>query len=77
MPTDFGLTGYEEMTDAERLKDYREFMYEKVALETAKGAIIDDTVIEKERTKNYEVTEVDKWHHYPPVPGTHLLRHCF
>ena len=52
-------------------------MYEKVALETAKGAIIDDTVIEKERTKNYEVTEVDKWHHYPPVPGTHLLRHCF
>ena len=60
LSTDFGLNGYEEMTEEERLKDYREFMYEKGALETEKGTTIEDAVIDKERGKDYELTTVDR-----------------
>ncbi len=60
LSTDFGLTGYGDMTEAERLRDYREFMYEKGALETGKGAIIDDAVVDRERSKNYELSSVDR-----------------
>lgn len=60
LSTDFGLNVYEYMTEAERLKDYREFLYKKGALEVVKGASIGDRVIEKERDKNYELTTVDR-----------------
>ena len=61
LSTDFGLNAYDDMTNAERLKDYREFLYEKGALDTEKGASIDDSVIETERDKNYELTRVDRF----------------
>ena len=60
LSTDFGLNSYGDMTEAERLKDYREFVYEKGTLEVVKGDSINDRVIEKERDKNYELTIVDR-----------------
>ena len=60
LSTDFGLNGYGNMTEAERLRNYREFMYEKGALETEKGTTIEDAVINKEREKDYELTTVDR-----------------
>ena len=63
LSTDFGLQGYEDLAEAERLKDYREFVYEKGALEVVKGASIGDAVIGKERDKNYELTTVDRLRH--------------
>ena len=60
LSTDFGLNSYEDMVESERLKDYREFLYEKGALDTENGASIDNGVIEMERDKNYELTRVDR-----------------
>ena len=60
LSTDFGLNSYGDMTEMERLKDYREFLYEKGALDTEKGAPIDDGVIKMEREKNYELTRADR-----------------
>ena len=57
---DFGVNGFEDLTEAERLKDYREFVYEKGALETVKGKSIEEVAIEKERDKNFELTAMDR-----------------
>ena len=61
LSTDFGLNSYEGMTGTERLKEYRVFLYEKGALDTGKGASIEDSVIDSERDKNYELTKVDRF----------------
>ena len=60
LSTDFGLSSYGEMTEVERLTDYREFLYEKGAIETSKGLTIDDSIIKKERDKDYKLTIVDR-----------------
>ena len=49
LSTDFGLSSYGEMTETERLTGYREFLYEKGALETVKGVSINEVVIKKKR----------------------------
>ena len=60
LSTDFGLNAHDEMDEVERLTDYREFLYEKGAIETGKGCSIDDSVIKNERSKGYELTSVDR-----------------
>ena len=60
LSTDFGLSSYGEMSEAERLTDYREFLYEKGAIETVKGMSINAIVIKKERGKDYKLTSVDR-----------------
>ena len=60
LSTDLGLSSYGEMSEAERLTDYREFLYEKGAIETAKGMSINEAVIEKERDKNYKLISMDR-----------------
>ena len=47
LSTDFGLSSYGEMSETERLTDYREFLYEKGAIETMKGASINESVENK------------------------------
>ena len=61
LSTDFGLSSYGEMSDAERLVDYREFLYEKGAIETIKVKCINEAVIKKERDKEYRLTSVDRF----------------
>ena len=60
LSTDFGLSSYGEMSETERLTDYREFLYEKGAIETVKGVSINETIIKKERDKDYKLTSVDR-----------------
>ena len=60
LSTEFGLSSYGEMSEAERLTDYREFLYEKGAIETVKGVSINEAIIKKERDKDYKLTSVDR-----------------
>ena len=60
LSTDFGLSSYGGMSEVERLTDYREFLYEKGAIETVKGVSINEVVIKKERDKDYKLTSVDR-----------------
>ena len=46
--------------EKERLTDYREFLYEKGAIETVKGVSINEAIIKKERDKDYELTRTDR-----------------
>ena len=61
LSTDFGLNGYEEMAEHERLTQYREFLYEKGTIEMRKGAKIDEPIMESERAEKYELTEIDRF----------------
>ena len=61
LSTDFGLSSYGEMSEMERLTDYREFLYEKGAIETVKGMSIDEGAIKKERDKDYKLTNTDRF----------------
>ena len=60
LSTDFGLSAYGEMFGAERLTDYREFLYEKGAIETVKGMSINEAIVKKERDKDYKLTSIDR-----------------
>ena len=60
LSTDFGLSSCGEMTEVERLTDYREFLYEKGAIEISKGLSIDESIIKKERDNDYKLTIVDR-----------------
>ena len=60
LSTDFGLSSYGEMSEAERLVDYRAFLYEKGAIETVKGMSIEEDVVKKERDKDYKLTSIDR-----------------
>ena len=60
LSTDFGLSSYGEMSETERLTDYRAFLYEKGALETVKGISINEVVIKRERDKDYKLTTIDR-----------------
>ncbi len=60
LSTDYGLSSYGEMTETERLIDYREFLYEKGAIETLNGRSINDTIVNKERDKDYKLTSIDR-----------------
>ncbi len=60
LSTDFGLSYYGEMSEVEKLTDYREFVYEKGAIETVKGFSISEAVIKKERDKDYKLTSMDR-----------------
>ena len=61
LSTDFGLNAYEDMSEQERLTDYREFLYEKGEIEPEKGATIDADIMEVERAGKYELTEIDRF----------------
>ena len=61
LSTDFGLSSYGGMSETEKLTDYREFLYEKGAIETVNGMSINEAVIKKERDKDYKLTSVDRF----------------
>ncbi len=61
LSTNFGLIDYEAMSEQERLTDYREFLYEKGAIEPEKGATINETIMKTERAGKYKLTEIDRF----------------
>ena len=60
---DFGLTAFNDTPEAERLREYREFLYEKDGIESSKGATINETILKNERVGNYELTNIDRFRH--------------
>jgi hypothetical protein len=60
---DFGLSGSGEIDNAERLRRYRQYVYEVGELETGHGASIAPEIAEKERGKSYTLTRKDRFLH--------------
>ena len=58
---DFGLKEFAVKTADERLRYYRQFVYEKGCIDVSKGAQIREDIVEKERKKGFEVSAVDRF----------------
>jgi len=61
---DFGLMEFGDLDTGERLRRYRRYVYEAGALHRPEGqaaGAIDDTVVEKERDRAYELTRCDRF----------------
>jgi hypothetical protein len=66
LSTDFGLAGFGDMSETERFRRYRRYVYEAGALKKKDGKsrqVIDNAIIEKERKKNHEFTSADRLRH--------------
>ncbi len=63
LSTEFGLTGMGEMTEEERLRFYREFVYENGNIDRQKGKAIDDSIVEEERKKGFELKPTEWLRH--------------
>ena len=57
---DFGLQHADEADDEERLRRYRQYVYEAGELETSHGARIDAEIAEQERGKGYRLSRKDR-----------------
>ena len=58
---DFGLKEFAVKTAEERLRYYRQFVYEKGCIDVSKGAQIREDIVEKVRKKGFEVSAVDRF----------------
>ena len=61
---DFGLKEFGVMTNKERLRLYRKYVYEAGALDRTNSdmaKVIDSDIIEKERQKDYEISWIDRF----------------
>ena len=58
---DFGLKEFAVKTAEERLRYYRQFVYEKGCIDVSKGEQIGADVLEKERKKGFQVSAVDRF----------------
>lgn len=58
---DFGLKEFSVLDAKERLRRYRRFLYEKGVGESEKGIGIDETIVEKERKRNFELKKTDRF----------------
>ena len=57
---DFGLQEAVALDAAEKLRRYRQYVYESGELETGRGARIDADTAEQERKKGYKFTRKDR-----------------
>ena len=58
---DFGLKEFGKMNKKERLRRYREYVYEAGALDTDKGGKIEAKIIDQEKKQNFELTRIDRF----------------
>ncbi len=58
---DFGLREFGVMDDKRRLEKYRRFVYETGAVDTDKGAAVDEGILEKERKKEFKLTRTERF----------------
>ncbi len=58
---DFGLRHFGKMTDRQRLRKYREFVYETGVMDTGTRTKIEQAVLEKEQAKDFELTRTDRF----------------
>ncbi|MFC1885748.1 hypothetical protein ACFLZM_01635 [Thermodesulfobacteriota bacterium] len=58
---DFGLTEFGVLDSKERLNRYRKYLYEKGSIDTVQGGRIDETIVEKERDKDFKLSKVNRF----------------
>jgi len=58
---DFGLAGAMPKGRQERVRYYRQFVYEQGSLERAGGARLDEKVVEREKQKGFRIDKVDRF----------------
>lgn len=58
---DFGLQKFGHMGAKDRLRLYREFVYESGAIDTKKGRQIDPGLLKNEREKKFQITRADRF----------------
>jgi hypothetical protein len=63
LSTDFGLRPFAEMSDAERLRFYRKFVYRVGSLATGKGVGIDEAILAAEERAGFEIGQLDRFRH--------------
>ena len=59
LSVDFGMREWNEFDEKEIVKKYREFVYEAGAIDTGKGAVISEEVVEEERKKGFRLKRVE------------------
>jgi len=59
--SDFGFEGFETDDLKERIRRYREYVYEAGALDMGKGRVIPENVVNREREKGYQITRSDRF----------------
>ena len=57
----FGMHSEENLTMNERIKRYRQFVYEIGTLPSEKGKSIDKSILEKEQNKEFQITRKDRF----------------
>ena len=58
---DYGFEAFEMMSEEERLKRYRKYVYEAGALNNKKGKPISKRVLDKESKKDFQITRKDRF----------------
>ena len=58
---DFGLRDWNEDDPSEIVRKYGEFVYETGAVDAAKGAVVDQKVINRERRRKYKVSRTERF----------------
>jgi hypothetical protein len=58
---DFGLKQFGKMDDKERLRKYREFIYETGAIDMGKGVQINQGVFEQEKKMGFKIKRADRF----------------
>ena len=66
LSTDFGLKEFNVKSKKERIRRYRRYVYEAGAVsqpDKMQAKVIDDTVVAKERKKDFEISRVSRFRH--------------
>ena len=61
LSTDFGLRHFADLSDEERLRYYRRFVYEVGSLPSEKGARIGDAVLEEEERADFRLSGMNRF----------------
>jgi len=56
---DFGMKEWNEFDEKEIVRKYREFVYERGAIDSGEGAVLDKEIVEKERRKAFKLGKVE------------------
>jgi len=66
LSTDFGLKAFNVKSKKERIRKYRQYVYEAGAIDRPdkmQAKVIDDKVVAKERKKDFEISRIDRFRH--------------
>ena len=61
LSVDFGLQEWNEPDPGERVRLYRQFVYETGAVDAGKGVVIDQKVVHKQRKRNFKLGRAERF----------------